>query len=60
MTERLVWEDPERAERVLLDDHPAHGLIDLIVEEDGLAVSARLDRDGASCVRAALARWLAL
>lgn len=58
MSERLVHADPYRAERVILDDLACHGVLDLIVDEDGLSVSARLDVASATAVRDALSEWI--
>jgi hypothetical protein len=58
MAERVVHQDPYRAEQVILDDLPPHGLVDLIVDQDGMSASARLDRASATAVRDALSTWL--
>jgi hypothetical protein len=58
VTEREIWVDPYRGQRIAVEPLPPHGLLDLIVEEDGLAASARLDREGVQKLRDALDEWL--
>jgi hypothetical protein len=58
VTEREVWRDPYRAQRITVEPLPPHGLLDLYVEEDGLATSARLDPDAARRLRDTLDGWL--
>ena len=58
MTERVVHRDEYRGEQVLIDDLPPHGLLDLIVDQDGISASARLDAAAVTDLRDALDVWL--
>ncbi len=60
MTERELWTDPHRGQRVAVEPLPPHGVLDLIVDDDGLSASARLDGAGARAVRDALTEFLGI
>ena len=56
--EQEVWTDPYGAQRVSIEPLPADGLLDLIVDENGLSAAARLGPTGVRAVRDALSDWL--